>query len=105
MPEFLLKLVYGFEYIEYGFVVVCYGVIYLAVFFSLPLRAALRAMEYSKPIFFAYVLSTLFSFITVKPLLTSFAIKGALVGIAGTSSILLAVLFTLYQIKVNSLKA
>jgi O-antigen/teichoic acid export membrane protein len=105
MPEFLLKMVYGFEYIEYGFVVVCYGVIYLAIFFSLPLRAALRALEYSKPIFVAYVISTLFSVFTVKPLLTAFAIKGALIGIAGTSSVLLAVLFTLYQIKVNSLKA
>lgn len=105
MPELLLKWVYGDEYMEYGFVVIAYGIIYLVIFFSLPLRAALRALEHSRPIFYAYVVSTLFAIIAVKPLLTSFAVKGALLGIAGTSSILLVVLFMLCLFKIKEIKS
>lgn len=86
-PVFWLTLFYGDEYQTYGFVLQWYAVIYLLTFVELPLRAGLRAMEYSRPLFVSYCLMTAFSLTTMKLLVGNFGLLGAVGGILGTQMI------------------
>lgn len=88
MPKFWLILFYGEQYQEFGFILQWYAVIYLLIFIGLPLRAGLRAIETTRPIFIAYVLMTIFSIFTAKYSILFFGVHGVMVGILGTQVIL-----------------
>lgn len=86
-PVFWLRLFYGDEYSMYGYVLQWYAVIYLLIFLGLPLRAGLRALESSKPIFISYLLMTVFTAATTDFLIGRMGIVGATIGILGTQVI------------------
>ena len=58
-----------------------YALIYLFVALGLPLRAGLRALEYTRPIFWAYVIATLFSVTFAQALVTGLGLAGVMVGL------------------------
>lgn len=86
-PEFWLHVFYGMEYSGYGFVLQWYALIYFLMFFSTPLRAGFRALEYTKPHFWAYVLATIFTFVLCVPLISNFGLVGAMIGLLCTNLI------------------
>jgi len=92
-PDFWLRLVYGVEYQAYGYVLQWYAGIYLLIFMGLPLRAGLRALEHSRPIFISYCLMTLFTAISADFLIKTMGLVGAVSGIFCTQVIYQASLF------------
>lgn len=92
-PGALLGAVFGQEYAEYGHLLLYYGVCYLFLFFSLPLKAGLRAVENTKLIFLGHLAVSVFTLATFHPLVTTFGLDGAMAGIVCTSVILVVVLY------------
>ena len=93
LPEFWLTLFYGVQYQNFGFILQWYAIIYLLIFVGLPLRAGLRTLETTRPIFMAYVLMTIFTLFTAKDLIFHFGVNGVMFGIIGTQLILQLFLF------------
>lgn len=92
-PGALLGLVFGQEYAAYGDLLVYYGISYIALFFSLPLKAGLRAVEHTKLIFLGHLAVSIFTLATFHTLVTQFGVHGAMIGIICTSGILVGVLW------------
>lgn len=92
-PGALLGLVFGEEYAAYGDLLVYYGLSYMALFFSLPLKAGLRAVENTKLIFLGHLAVSIFTLATFHTLVSQFGVHGAMVGIICTSVILVGVLW------------
>ncbi|WP_228856223.1 lipopolysaccharide biosynthesis protein [Desulfomarina profundi] len=86
-PSFWMGTLYGSEYEAYSYVLQWYGGIYILIFLGLPLRAGLRAMEYSKPIFISYCLMTVFTAATANFFIRKFGLTGATAGIFATQMI------------------
>jgi O-antigen/teichoic acid export membrane protein len=80
-PEFWLQLLYGAEYAGYGSLLRWYGIIYLIVFLATPLSAALRALEYTRPIFLSGLAAAVISGGAIYPLITTFGLNGVIMGI------------------------
>lgn len=91
-PEFWLKLIYGPHLKGYGFVLRAYGVISLLTVLTLPLRAGLRSMEKTKPIFVGYIVTTIYSALSAPLLGKLFGLTGILLGIVGTQILLIPIL-------------
>jgi len=85
--SFLIKLIYGPEFIMYANVLIGICVVYLFVFIGYPMRFALRAMEYTSSIFFAFVLTSIVSVIIAIPLLNWLGIMGVIAGLLLTQLI------------------
>jgi O-antigen/teichoic acid export membrane protein len=79
----LLQALYGPHLTGYGWVLQWYAVLQLLIFFGLPLRSLLRASEHTKGIFLGFVVATVFSVATVIPLLRTYGLVGALLGVTG----------------------
>ncbi|MFA7430380.1 MAG: hypothetical protein WCZ23_09515 [Rhodospirillaceae bacterium] len=92
-PGALLGMVFGAEYAEYGHLLFYYGLCYIFLFFSLPLKAGLRAVENTKLIFLGHLAVSIFTLATFHPLVTTFGLDGAMAGIVCTSLILVVVLY------------
>ncbi len=80
-PEFWLALVFGDAYVGFGGLVRWFAAIHVLVFLQVPLQAALKAIEYTMPIFVAAVLSTLVAFASAYPLIRAFGATGAAIGV------------------------
>ncbi|MCZ6861640.1 MAG: hypothetical protein O7I42_15420 [Alphaproteobacteria bacterium] len=91
-PEVWLGLIYGDEFAGYGYLVRWYAVAYVVALTILPLRAGLRAIEYTRAIFLANILTMLFSIIFAYLLIDYFALPGVVIGRLLIYAILLAAL-------------
>jgi len=98
MPEFWLKLAYGTEYIVYGHLVYWYAAIYAVAYLLLPLKAGLRALEVTRPIFYAPIFGLVIGIIVVFPLINEYGLDGAMFGMLGVFVVELCILFK-YLIK------
>jgi len=92
-PEFWLTTVYGDDYRGFGFVLQWYALIYVVIFFSAPLLAGLRALEETRPHFWACAASTLFTIAGFAPLISGFGLAGALAGVFGANLIQQVIIF------------
>ena len=79
-PEFWLGLAFGEEYVEYGFLLRWFAVVYILIFLATMLRFALRTLEYTKPIFWAYLWSGLFSLVAAIPMIEYLGLLGVVSG-------------------------
>lgn len=79
--EKILFIVYGDEYVDYAYLLSWFAVLNLFILMSMFMRFVLRAMQNTKPIFKAYLLSTIVSVISVFPIITIFKIDGILIGL------------------------
>lgn len=91
-PEFWLKLVFGTEYLGYGYLLQWYAIINLLIFFSIPLRSGLRACQQTQTIFRSFVWMTLFSLLATYPAVKLMALNGVMMGILIVSLIQLVTL-------------
>jgi O-antigen/teichoic acid export membrane protein len=92
VPSFWLHLLYGPQYAAYGYLLRIYGLLYLLVFLGGPLRAALQALEFTKPIFWSYTVMTVFSFIFAAPFSKWFGVQGVIFGSIATQIIYQSIL-------------
>lgn len=91
-PSFWLELFFGETYAGYGELLYWYAIIYLVLFMGLPLRAGLRALEQTRPIFWATAVSAVFSAAVAIPLVEALGITGAVGGLLVTNLLLIGVL-------------
>lgn len=79
-PNFWLQITYGGKYSQDGNVLRLYALLYLIIFSSGPLRAGLQAMEYTKPVFYAYPLLIVFSVALAGPFARGLGLNGVILG-------------------------
>ena len=102
-PEHILQLVYGDQYVNYGYVLRWYALCYVLMFFGLPLRSGLRVLESSRPIFVAYVFMTVFSLIFALILVNNWKLEGAAIGVVFTQVISIVSLFYFFKKKAKDI--
>jgi O-antigen/teichoic acid export membrane protein len=90
-PRLWMEILYGASYVNYAHIVWWYAGIYMLIFFSRPLTAGLKAVEYTQPFFAAYIVSTVFSVVTAATFVKVLDITGALVGILCTQVIMVSI--------------
>lgn len=100
-PEFWLTLVFGDPFAVYGSLVRWYAILYILMFFGLPLRAGLRAIEHVKPIFWGYLATSLFAVATAYPLIELLGLSGAMCGMLLTQIVMLIVLWMGFRSRVS----
>ncbi|MEM7368410.1 MAG: hypothetical protein AAF587_07380 [Bacteroidota bacterium] len=83
--EPLIELVYGTEFVEYSYLLIAYCVFYLFLFPGYPLRFALRTLESTQPIFWAYVASTIVSLLSANYLVENWGLMGVVYGLIMTT--------------------
>jgi O-antigen/teichoic acid export membrane protein len=86
-PTFWLRLAYGSKYASEGSVLRLFALLYLLIFVSSPLRAALQAIEYTAPIFWAYPALIAFSVALAGPFARVLGLHGVILGMCGTQLI------------------
>jgi O-antigen/teichoic acid export membrane protein len=82
-PGFWLKLMYGASMFQFGYILRLYALLYVVLFIGGPLRAALQAMEFTKPIFWSYLAMTAFAFFFASSLSKWLGLSGSLLGLLG----------------------
>ena len=91
-PGFWLHLLYGQRYMQFGYVLRLYGVLYVMIFIGGPLRAGLQALEYTAPMLWSYTAMTLFSLVMAAPLAKQLGLRGVMLGLMATQLLFQAVL-------------
>ena len=91
-PTFWLRLIFGQQFVEYGYLLRWFAALYCLTFLAVSVRFALRAMERTMPIFAAYTVGTLFSLAAAYPLVTALGLTGVLVGLFSIQLLMLAVM-------------
>lgn len=97
-PMLWLRLFYGSQMAEYGYVLRLYALIYVFIFVGGPLRAGLQALEFTAPIFWSYLAMTAFAIAFALPAAKWFGLQGTMTGLFGAQmlfqSIVAAALLT-----------
>jgi O-antigen/teichoic acid export membrane protein len=83
-PSFWLRLIYGSEMVQYGYILQLYALLYVIVFIGGPLRAGLQALEFTEPIFWSYLAMTAFAFAFAVPMAKWLGLSGSLFGLIGS---------------------
>ena len=103
-PGFWLKLTYGSKYAADGSVLRLYALLYLITFVSGPLRAALQAIEYTAPIFWAYPALIAFSAALAGPFARTLGLTGVLLGMCGTQLIFQSIIGVALMLRVRRMR-
>jgi O-antigen/teichoic acid export membrane protein len=82
-PGFWLRLIYGPEMVQYGYILRLYALIYVIMFVGAPLRAGLQALEYTVPIFWSYLAMTAFAIALAAPMVKWLGLFGTMFGLVG----------------------
>ncbi len=97
---FIIKHLYGNDFVSFSYVLVGFCIIYLLVFIGHPLRFALRTLQFTKPIFIGYLFGAVFSLMSAYTMLKNWDMIGLLAGMFITQLIAQAVyIFYLMKIK------
>lgn len=100
-PGFWLRLMYGPEMVQYGYVLRLYALLYVMIFVGGPLRAGLQALEFTSPIFWSYSAMTAFSIAFAVPLAKWLGLKGSMIGMLGTQILFQGVVAAALKIRSN----
>ena len=100
--QWWLRLLFGPEYADYGWLVAAFAVSYLLWALSMPLRYAFVTIENTRPIFSGYVLTSLFTVVGCYPMIDWLGLQGAMAGIIATQAIMLARLTVAYRCRGDS---
>jgi O-antigen/teichoic acid export membrane protein len=80
-PGFWLRMIYGPQMVQYGYVLRLYALLYLITFIGGPLRAGLQALEFTVPVFWSYLAMTAFAIVFAFPMAKRLGLSGSLLGI------------------------
>jgi O-antigen/teichoic acid export membrane protein len=83
-PGFWLRLAYGPEMVQYGYVLRLYALLYVIGYVGGPLRAGLAALEFTVPIFWSYLFMTALAFSFAVPMAKWLGLSGSMLGLIGT---------------------
>jgi O-antigen/teichoic acid export membrane protein len=83
-PGFWLRMVYGPQMVQYGYILRLYALLYVIMFVGAPLRAGLQALEFTVPIFWSYLAMTAFAFAFAVPAAKWLGLNGTMLGLIGT---------------------
>jgi O-antigen/teichoic acid export membrane protein len=83
-PGFWLRLMYGPQMAQYGYILRLYALLYVFIFVGAPLRAGLQALEFTVPIFWSYLAMTAFAFVFAVPMAKWMGLNGTMLGLLGT---------------------
>jgi O-antigen/teichoic acid export membrane protein len=86
-PSFWLRLCYGTKYSSDSSVLRLFALSYVFVFISRPLGAGLQSLEYTAPIFWAYLAMIAFSVALAGPFARKLGLNGVLLGVCGVQVI------------------
>ena len=101
----ILNILYGKEAIQHSYIVFAYVLLYMFVFLGHPFRFFLRTIEQTRPIFIAYVVSSLFSLFFANVLLNLFEMNGLLFGLIATQFLSLVTYFFFIENKLSNSSA
>jgi O-antigen/teichoic acid export membrane protein len=93
-PSFWLRLVYGPEMAQYGYVLRLYALLYVLIYIGSPLRAGLLALEFTAPVFWSYLAMTVFSVSLAIPMAKWLRLNGVMIGLLGTQVIFQGIVAT-----------
>lgn len=91
-PHVWLRVFYADEYLPYANILRWYCAFYMLGFFVLPLEAGLRAMEHTRPVFFAQAGLLPVGIITAYPFIAWWGINGTMVGLLTIGMVKVAIL-------------
>lgn len=86
----LIRIFYGGEFVSYDYMLKGFCVLYVIVFIGYPMRYAIRTLENTHHIFYAFVISSAFSISAAYPMIRMFGLAGVLAGLFITQLIALA---------------
>jgi O-antigen/teichoic acid export membrane protein len=93
-PGFWLRLVYGPQMAQYGYVLRLYALLYVLIYVGAPLRAGLLALEFTAPVFWSYLAMTVFSISLAIPMARWLKLNGVMIGLLGTQVIFQGIVAT-----------
>ena len=93
-PSFWLRLIYGPQMAQYGYVLRLYALFYVLFFVGGPLRAGLLALEFTAPVFWSYLAMTVFSVSLSFPMAKWLRLDGVMIGLLGTQVIFQGIVAT-----------
>jgi O-antigen/teichoic acid export membrane protein len=100
-PGFWLRLLYGPEMVQYGYVLRLYALLYVIVFLGGPLRAGLQALEFTVPIFWSYLTMTAFAFAFAAPFAKRLGLNGTMLGLIATQVLFQGIVAAALLVKAN----
>lgn len=80
-PEFIITVAGGEEFSGNGFAIQMMALVYILIFSFFPFRILVRVYQLNRSFFIAYSCSLVLSLIFVNPLLSTFGLKGAFIGL------------------------
>jgi len=83
-PGLWLRLLYGPQMVQYGYILRLYALLYVIIFVGGPLRAGLQALEFTAPIFWSYLAMTSFAVAFAGPAAKWMGLGGTTAGLIGT---------------------
>jgi len=93
-PAFWLNMFFGQRFAEYGFLLRWYALVYVVIFFGLPIRSGLRALERTRPLFWGYLVSSIFSITCAGWITRTWGLVGAMAGLLAAHVILQSISFS-----------
>lgn len=102
-PGLWLRLVYGPQMVQYGYILRLYALLYVLIFLGGPLRAALQAIEFTVPIFWSYLAMTVFSVALAVPMAKWLKLNGIMIGLLGAQVLFQGIVCAALLIKSNRL--
>lgn len=103
--EKILDVVYGQEFSVHAYVLQWFSLIYIFMFLGFPLRAALRAIENTKAIFFSKVLAAFVVVAFCYPAIQKFGLTGSLVSLLMVNVVAFVFLQFYFSKSMNSVRA
>jgi len=82
-PGFWLRLIYGSEMVQYGYILRLFALLYVLIFVGGPLRAGLQALEFTVPIFWSYLAMTTCAVAFAVPMAKWLGLTGVMLGLLG----------------------
>ena len=82
-PGFWLRLIYGHDMVQYGYILRLFALLYVLIFVGGPLRAGLQALEFTAPIFWSYLAMTTCAVAFAVPMAKWLGLTGVMLGLLG----------------------
>jgi len=101
----LMRFVYGSAFQGYGYVMRWMACACIATILTVPPMAGLRAIEKTKPIFYANIVSAVLGFTLAVPLVKAFGLRGAVGGILLGRIAVLVVIEVSFRMGVTAIRA
>jgi O-antigen/teichoic acid export membrane protein len=103
-PGFWLRLLYGPEMVQYGYVLRLYALFYVIVFTGGPLRAGLQALEFTVPIFWSYLAMSAFAFGFAVPMAKWLGLSGTMIGLIATQILFQGIVLAALVVRTNRIR-